>query len=183
MTRDQLTQLASLIGKRNTLDEEIARIIGRPALRGHIGEFIASLVFDIQLNPSAAAKASDGRFSSGPLTGRSVNVKFYGQQDGLMAIRSDAVPDFYLVLTGPRAAAEASMGKTRPTVIRHVYLFDGPSLVASLTRAGRRLSEATGIAKAIWDAAEIYPRAANPTVVLDENQRKALALFEFRESG
>ena len=179
MVTEDLVRLASLIAARNDLNAEIAAVIGRPALQGHIGEFIASRVFDIKLNPSAAHKASDGQFASGPLVGRSVNVKFYGEQDGLMAIRPDAVPDYYLVITGPKANAESSRGKSRPCVIRHVYLFDGPSLIASLTKEGKRLNEATGIYRAQWEAAEIWPRQTNRSLPLTDEQRQALALFEY----
>jgi hypothetical protein len=46
---DNLKELANLIEKRNEIDRKIADIIQRPAIPGHIGEFIASRVFDIQL--------------------------------------------------------------------------------------------------------------------------------------
>jgi hypothetical protein len=36
---------------------------------GHLGEWIASVVFDIELESSASAKGIDGRFRSGPLRG------------------------------------------------------------------------------------------------------------------
>ena len=36
-----LEQLASLLARRNAIDEEIVALIGRPAIRGHVGEWIA----------------------------------------------------------------------------------------------------------------------------------------------
>jgi hypothetical protein len=44
---------------------------------GHLGEWIASQIFDIQLEASAVTAAVDGRFRGGPLAGRSANVKWY----------------------------------------------------------------------------------------------------------
>jgi hypothetical protein len=172
-----LSELADILRKRNALDAEIAAIISRPAIRSHLGEYIASSVFDIELNASAAEKASDGRFRSGPLAGSSVNVKFLGEQDGLLAIRRDGVPDFYLVMTGPVAPPRASRGRSVPTLIVHVYLFDGHKLVAELTAEGKKLSEATPIGKQRWMAAEVYPESKSALLQVGEEQRTMLRLF------
>jgi len=75
----ELHTLAQLLTKRNRLDQAIAAVIGRPAIQGHIGEFIASRVFGIRLMPSASNKAFDGQFVGGPLDGRSVDIKLYGK--------------------------------------------------------------------------------------------------------
>ncbi len=75
MTED-LRQLADLIRARNASDRGIARIIGRPAPMGHIGEFVAAQVFDIAPEEAADHKGADGHFRSGPLAGRTVIVKF-----------------------------------------------------------------------------------------------------------
>jgi hypothetical protein len=37
-----LESLSRMIHARNEIDQEICRIIGRPAERGHVGEYIAS---------------------------------------------------------------------------------------------------------------------------------------------
>jgi hypothetical protein len=44
---------------------------------GHLGEWIASQVFDIALEVSAVAEGIDGVFRSGALEGSMVNVKWY----------------------------------------------------------------------------------------------------------
>jgi hypothetical protein len=72
---DDLTQLADLIKKRNSLERQITALIGRPAQIGHIGEYIASRIFRIVLEESASHKSMDGRFSDGPLKGGTVNIK------------------------------------------------------------------------------------------------------------
>ena len=48
---------------------------------------------------------SDGRFADG----RTVNIRWYLKRDNLLDLREDG-PDHYLVLTGPKAAAESSLG-------------------------------------------------------------------------
>ncbi len=58
--------------ERNSVDAEIGAITDRPALAGHLGEWIAAQIFDIALESSAVAKGIDGRFTSAPLEGRTV---------------------------------------------------------------------------------------------------------------
>jgi hypothetical protein len=113
---------------RNSVDAEIAVITGRPMTSGHLGEWIASRVFDIELEPSAAATAIDGRFRSAPLAGRTVNVKWYLKREGLLDMSSSPVLDSYLVLTGPASAAASSRESTRPWSVDAVYLFDAHEL-------------------------------------------------------
>ena len=76
---DDLVQLAGLIRRRNQLEQEITALIQRPAQIGHLGEYIAAHIFDIMLEQSAAHKGFDGRFTDGPLQGRTVNVKWYAR--------------------------------------------------------------------------------------------------------
>ena len=57
---DFLQRLARLIDVRNQNEREITALIGRPAAIGHIGEHIASRVFNIKLEESAVTKAVMG---------------------------------------------------------------------------------------------------------------------------
>jgi len=57
---EDLTRLAELIRTRNAVAAEIAALIGRPAQLGHVGEYVASRIFDICLCESASRKASGG---------------------------------------------------------------------------------------------------------------------------
>ena len=102
---EKLNELVELLRKRNEIDSVISSVIGRPAISGHLGEFIAARIFDIQLAESATNKGSDGYFKNEPLSGRTVNIKLYGKQEGLLDINPAALPDFYLVLTVPKSAA------------------------------------------------------------------------------
>lgn len=102
MDQYTLTKLAELIAEKNRVCEQITAITGRPALIGHLGEFIAAQIFDIELATSAVNRGFDGVFRSGPRAGRTVNVKWYAKKEGLLDIGPDALPECYLVLTGPK---------------------------------------------------------------------------------
>ena len=178
MSNLELEQLASLLARRNAIDEQIAALIGRPAIRGHVGEWIAHEIFGVTLEESAVQKGFDGRFADGPLAGKTVNVKWYGKREGLLDINPDGVPDYYLVMTGPKAVAMTSRGQTRPWVITEVFLFDAPALVERLRRLGRRLGVAASVRQHEWEAARVYPAAApRARLTLTDAQREALKLF------
>ena len=172
-----LIQLAELLRGRNEIDHQIAKIINRPALPGHIGELIASGIFDIELCESAVTKGIDGHFRSGSLAGRSVNVKFYGKQESFLDINPKGLPDYYLVLTGDKSSGPVSKGKTRPLVVRHVYLLEARGLIDSLNGRGVKIGVATSLAKAYWEEAELYPQNRNHAIELTSEQLDLLKAF------
>ena len=171
---NELDLLAALIKQRNAIDKDISEIIGRPAERGHIGEFIAAEIFEIELHESATHKGSDGVFRCGRLACRTVNIKSYGKNDGNLDMKREDSPDFYLVLTGPRTGANTSRGTTRPWVITSVFLFDHEELVS---RLNVKIGTATSIKRYLWDEAEIYPNPNNGTLLLTPEQRSILEMF------
>lgn len=120
MIGQEVPRVARLLDQRNAIDAEIAAIIERPMTSGHLGEWIASRVFDIQLERSAAARGIDGRFRSGLLSGKSVNVKWYLKREGILDLADSAELDFYLVLAGPVSAVGSSRGSTRPWTIEAI---------------------------------------------------------------
>ncbi len=118
MDATTIAKLADLIHTRNAVAEQITTLIDRPAEIGHVGEFIAAEVFDIALEESATNKGFDGRFRSGTLAGKTVDVKWYAKKEGLVDLRLEFLPDYYLVLTGPTAppslrGARAALGSSR----------------------------------------------------------------------
>lgn len=167
-------QLSSLLKKLNHIEAEIAQIIGRPAERVHIGEFVASEIFDIELHDSATHRGSDGVFRRGPLAGKSVNVKCYGKNEGILDMNPDSPPDYYLVLTGPRTAAESSRGAIRPWIISSAFLFDHHELVSRLSV---KIGTATGVRRHFWDEAEIFPGRNSELLSLTADQRSMLEMF------
>jgi hypothetical protein len=104
----RLEELAELIRRKNAIDAAIAAIVGRPAQMGHVGEFVAAEIFGTLLEHSASTRSIDGYFATAPLAGRSVNITWYGKQEGLLDLARDYPPDYYLVLTGPKGLATSS---------------------------------------------------------------------------
>lgn len=172
-----LAELAGLLLQYNRIGNQIAALIGRPAHIGHMGEFIAAQIFDIALESSANAKAIDGRFQTGTLAGRSVNIKWYAKQENLLDITPTALPDYYLVLTGPKTQLMSSQGSTRPWLIRSVYLFDAIQLVAILQRQSSKIGVATSVKSALWHEAMLYPQQQFSLYLLSDEQKAMLALF------
>jgi len=180
---DDLRQLARLVDTRNQVEREITALIGRPAAIGHIGEYIASRVFNIALEDSASHKSSDGYFRDGPLKGRTVNIKWFAFQEGILDITPEAFPDYYLVLTGLRSSAMTSRGRVRPWSIEKVFLFDARSLVDELRLEGVKIGIATSLRRHLWEKAEIYPADKGTVLQLSPTQREALAWFRSKHDG
>ncbi len=59
---------------------------------GHAGKCIAAYIFDINLQQSASHKGIDGRFTSGKLAGKSLNIEWYGKVEGLLDITLERLP-------------------------------------------------------------------------------------------
>lgn len=178
----KLKALAALIDERNAVSAKITTITGRPAQIGHLGEFIAAEVFDIALELSATNKGSDGRFRSGPLAGKTVDVKWYAKREGIVDLWLRDLPDFYLVLTGPTSSPTNSRQEVRPWLIEAVYLFDARALVERVAARGIKVGVATSVASEYWHAAEVFPRSSCPVLQLDPDQRLALVLFSGSEA-
>lgn len=177
----RVEHLALLIRQRNQVDAKIATIIGRPAISGHIGEFVASHVFGIALENSAANEGYDGRFASGPLAGKTVNVKAYGKRENLLDINPIHVPDYYLVFTGPKSPSSKSVGGHRPWMISEVFLFSGPALVDSLNARGTKIGVATSVPSSEWETARIFPPSPTAALRLSDESVRLLALFGSNE--
>jgi hypothetical protein len=174
---NELARLAELLKRRNALECEITELIARPASIGHIGEFIASRIFNISLQHSASAKGIDGHFSDGTLKGRSVNIKWYAMREGLLDVTPEFLPDYYLVLAGPHSLAMASRGRTRPWTIESVHIFHTGMLIEQLKYRGVKLGIACSVASSFWSDAELHPNPTNTELVLSPDQRQQLMLF------
>ena len=55
--KEKLENLSQLIREKNKITHEISRLIGRPAEKWHVGEYIASNIFNIR----AACEPEPGR--------------------------------------------------------------------------------------------------------------------------
>lgn len=177
MAEDSLAEAAALLRERNAIDAKLARLIRRPMTSGHLGEWIAALVFDIELEASAVAAGIDGRFRSGPLHDQSVNIKWYLKREGLLDTTESAALDYYLVLCGPPSAATSSQGTTRPWCIEAVFLFDSRQLRDEQITRGVKRGVASSVTKQQWAAAEIYPSSNNAQLNVTSQQADQLKLF------
>jgi hypothetical protein len=183
MDADAVRELAALLAERNAVDARIAALIGRPALPGHVGEWLAAEVFDIELAASAIEKGIDGWFRGVPQPGASVNIKLYGKREGILDLTQDNPPDFYLVITGPRSQAGHSRGAHRPLQVDAIYLFETAAVVADIrARAAARartplIGTASSVRSKLWQRAEVYPHATNAALALSDEQIAVLALF------
>jgi hypothetical protein len=144
---------------------------------GHLGEWIAARIFDIALEHSATTAAFDGRFTTGALRGRTVNIKWYLKREGLLDVTQSPALDYYLVLTGPAAPAGYSRGGLRPWCVESVYLFDAHHLLEELRSRRVKIGVASNVRAAQWAAAEIYPQARNPALAQRPEQADLLRLF------
>ncbi|GIF51089.1 hypothetical protein DFJ67_0312 [Asanoa ferruginea] len=172
-----LKKISDLLVERNAIDAEIGRVIGRPMTSGHLGEWIAREIFDIEPSDLANEAGVDGRFRSGSLQGGTVNVKWYPKRDGLLDLTDTADPRFYLVLAGPAAPAASSRGTVRPWCVEAVYLFDAERLLADLRAAGVKIGTATSVRAHHWAAAEVWPAARCAELAVDEEQIRQLRRF------
>jgi hypothetical protein len=174
---ESVASIAALLHQRNKIDASIAKVINRPVTAGHLGEWIASQIFGIALNKSAAAQGFDGRFGPGPLQGRTVNIKWYMKRTGLLDTTAFPGLDYYLVLTGPPSPSGSSRGITRPWCIQAVFLFEARQLNAEQTARGIRSGIASSVIRQRWDEAEIYPQARNHLLIATPEQVQMLRLF------
>ena len=178
---DELASLAEMLRKRDEIDRSIAALIGRPAERGHLGEYIASRLFGIRLAESATHPALDGWFVGGALDGSSVNIKWYGADEGILDLREPGTVDYYLVITGPRRGPGSSRRTTRPFVIDQVFIFRSDDMHAALAARGIKIGTATSVVRRLWDAAKIYPDAHSPLLTLSKATCRQLAAFATSE--
>jgi hypothetical protein len=165
-----------LLRARNAIDAGIGQLIRRPMTAGHAGEWIAARIFDIELEQSAVAKAIDGRFRSGRLASRSVNVKWYLKRENILDMTTDPALDYYLVLSGPKASAHDDR-TLRPWLVEAVFLFDAPALLAQQQARGVKTGVAAGVREEQWLAAEVYPTQRCRDLILSAEQRDLLRLF------
>jgi len=171
-----LPQLASLLKSRNTIDSKIATLIGHPVQAQSVGEHIASVIFGIALEEPTPHKTSDGRFTRGPLAGHTVDIQWHPRHDGILHLKTDPLPDYYLVLVGSKEAAMFH-NLSIPWVIESVFLFDAGELYTALRERGVQIGKSTSITGPLWERAEIYPVQRNTRLVLSNEERAQIALF------
>ena len=177
MSAEAVRQVAELVRERNAIDDKITAIIKRPVASGHLWEWLAAQLFGIELELSAAKRGFDGRFVSGPLAGRTVDVKWSSQAKGLLNMKEAEELDYYLVFAGPASPPGTSREISLPWCIESVYLFDAKRLFVAQRARGVRVGTQSKVPPVQWEAAELYPRPRNPLLKIRPEQRELLGLF------
>ncbi len=175
---NDLSQLASLLKSRNTIDSKIATLIGRSTQVQSVGEYIASVIFGIALaaGETATHKSSDGRFTHGPLTGQTVDIQWRTKHDGILHLKTDPLPDYYLVFVGSKEATSLH-NLSIPWVIESVHLFHSGELLTALRERGVQLGTGTSVTGPLWERAELYPTQRNNQLMLSGEERAMLTYF------
>ena len=79
-------------------------------LEGAIVDRKLTTIFRVKPAEVANRECFDGWFADGPLAGKTVNVKWYGKRTVVLDINPRGVPDYYLAMTGQRAAGRERAG-------------------------------------------------------------------------
>jgi len=172
-----LPRLAELLKARNTVESNIATLIGLPVNIGSVGDYIASTIFGITHEEPTSHRVIYDRFSCGPLAGHTVDVQWHARREGDLSLKTDTPLDYYLIMTGPKAGVNTARSLVNPWVIESVFLFDARELLTALHERGVQIGSRTSVIAELWDRAEIYPHQHNKRLILSEEQRQLLALF------
>jgi hypothetical protein len=172
-----LPRLAELLKARNTVESNMANLIGHPVNIGTVGDYIAIAIFGITHEELTTHKIIYDRFSYGPLVGHTVDVQWHTRREGDLNLKTDIPLDYHLVLTGPKAGVNTARSLVNPWVIESVYLFDAKELLTALHERGVQIGPRTSVIAELWDRAEIYPSQHNKRLILSQEQRQLLALF------
>jgi hypothetical protein len=172
-----LPRLAELIRSRNTVESNIANLLGNSVNLGTVGAYIASTIFGITLIPSSHHSEFAGIFSSEPLAGKTVDVQWYPRREGFLNVHNEPAPDYFLVLAGPKQESSTARALVNPWIIRSVHLFNAQELLTALRERGVQIGPHTSVINQLWERAEIFPVQHNTTLILTGEQRQLLQLF------
>lgn len=95
----------------------------------------------------------------------------------MLDINPDALPEYFLVMTGPKAKALTLKGGIRPWLIEFVFLIHAAELMIELEARGVKIRVATSVRKHEFQAAEIYPDKRNLSYRMTDDQMGILMSF------
>jgi hypothetical protein len=172
-----LKHLAELLHARNTVESNIANLLGNGVNQSTVGEYIAANIFGITLIPSGRHTEFAGIFANQPLLGKTVDVQWYPRREGFLNVHSEPAPDYYLVLAGPKQESSTARALVNPWVINSVHLFDGRELLNALRERGVQIGSHTSVINQLWERVELFPTPHNNRLLLTAEQRQLLQLF------
>ena len=172
-----LPRLAELLHARNTVESNIANLLGNSVNLSTIGEYITATIFHITLIPSTQHHEFAGIFASQPLRGKTVDVQWYPRREGFLNVHTESTPDYYLVLAGPKQESSTARALVNPWLISSVHLFNTPELLTALRERGVQIGSHTSVINQLWERAEIFPIQHNSSLILTEEQRALIQIF------
>lgn len=172
-----LPRLADLLRARNTVESNLANLLGNSVNLSTLGDHIAAAIFDLTLVPSARSSEFVGIFANQPLRGKTVDVQWYPRREGFLNVHTEATPDYYLVLAGPKQESSTARALVSPWIITSVHLFESQELLGALRERGVQIGSHTSVITQLWERAEIFPVQHNPALTLSAEQRALLQLF------
>lgn len=172
-----LSRLAELVRARNTVESNIANLLGSSVNLNTVGEYIAATIFGITLIPSTQHGEFAGIFASQPLRGKTVDVQWFPRREGFLNLRIEPTPDYYLVLAGPKQESSTARALVNPWLISSVHLFNASELFNALRERGVQIGSHTSVINQLWERAEIFPIQHNTSLILTEEQRSCVRLF------
>ena len=102
----------------------------------------------------------------------------YAKRENILDITPTSLPDYYLVLAGPKAAPPSSRGAVRPWGIKEVFLFEAVPLMSRLRAAAVKIGDATSVRDEAWESARIHPTSPAAALQLTVAQQTALSIFD-----
>lgn len=172
-----LPRLAELLRARNTIESNIANLLGSGTSQNIVGEYIAASIFGITLIPSSHHSEFAGIFSTQPLIGQTVDIQWYARREGFLNVHNLPAPAYYLVLAGPKQESSTTRALVNPWLISSVHLFASDELLVALHERGVQIGSHTSVINQLWERAEIFPVQYNKTLILTSEQRQLLQLF------
>ncbi len=172
-----LNRLAELLRARNTVESNLANLLGDSVSLSSVGEYITATLFGIMLVHSPQHGEFAGIFNHDPLIGKTVDVQWYPHREGTLNIHTDPPPDYYLILAGPKQEPGTARALVNPWLIKSVHLFETQALLIALRERGVQIGSHTSVMNQFWERAEIFPEQRNMALVLTNEQRQALTLF------
>lgn len=172
-----LPRLAELLRARNTVESNLANLLGSSVNLSTVGEHIAATVFGLTRVPSIHHSGFVGTFANQPLHGKTVEVQWHSRREGILHLRPETAPDYFLVLSGPKQESSTARALVNPWIITSVHLFESRELLSALRERGVQIGSHTSVITQLWERAEIFPVQRNHVLVLNEEQRALLKLF------
>jgi len=172
-----LHRLAELLRARNTIESNLANLLGNSVHLDSVGEEIAAQIFGITLVTSTHHAEFTGIFSNQPLAGKTVDVQWYLRREGFLNVHSEPAPDYFLVFAGPKQESSTTRALVNPWIVSSVHLFHAQELLKALRERGVQLGSRTSVISQLWERAEIFPSQQNQALILSDEQRQLLQLF------